>query len=106
MHRHLSDPHVHASARALDRRSILIGLSGALLVAGLPTLPAAAKKGKKRCKRKAKFCRSDILEVCDRHSGNTERECRADVTRCCNKLKKCKPNQVAIDCCEKAGWCL
>ena len=86
-----------------DRRSLVSGLAGTLLAAVSAPLGVEAKKGKKRCKRRARLCRTDLRDDLCRGQPQV---CVDDLNRCCKLATKCKSNQKVIACCEDAGWCL
>ena len=101
------DAFARRAADLLDRRSLIAGLSGTLLAAGLDPFAASAKKKDKpqtKCKNLAKLCRQDLLpDVCE----PDEDACRADINACCEKAAECKikSSQGVIECCEAAGRC-
>lgn len=101
------DTVVRRASELFDRRSMVGGLSGALLALGTVARGMDAKKGKrnknkksKACKKRIKLCNSDLRDdVCE---GNDE--CLREVGKCCKKA--CQSTQKAIDCCENTGFCL
>ena len=109
MHQNSFDTFVRRASDLLNRRSIVGGLSGALLTLGGVPIATDARKGKHRksknkkskaCKKRVKLCNSDLRDdVCE---GNDE--CLREVGKCCKKA--CQSTQKAIDCCENTGFCL
>ncbi len=102
MDRVMFDRLARRTASILDRRALFGSAGGALLAAASVPLATEAKKGKKKCKKREKQCRADMLELCD----GEPQECVNDIKRCCGIAGKCKSDQKVIACCENAGWCL
>jgi hypothetical protein len=98
---------VRRASDLLDRRSLMGGLSAALLATGVP-LAAGAKKGKhkhkhnkgksKGCKKRVKACREGVPIFCE---GNEE--CIDTLAPCCKKA--CKSLDELERCCVDVGVC-
>lgn len=83
------DPYVRRAAGVLDWRSLIGGLSAALLA--LCDVPLHAEAVKKR----VRFCRADLFAVCEGNDG-----CIDDLLGYCKCKKVHKSPQRASDCCE------
>ncbi len=90
------DRYVRRIAGLLDRRSMLGGLSAALLTAAGMPLDVSAKKGKKKgknrksCKKRAGKCRQEFLENCSDDDVDDTPGCENAINNCCKKAAKCK----------------
>jgi hypothetical protein len=93
---------VRRASDLLDRRSLLGGLSAALLSAGIVPLDTEAKKGNKgkkktkACKKRVKICHNEVLPQCQ---GNPDPDCEGIVRNCCKKA--CKSHDKADACLEE-----
>jgi hypothetical protein len=85
-----------------DRRSLLGGLSAALLaLVGLPLAAEAKKKHKRKskgCKKRVKACREGVPIFCE---GN--QECIDTLAPCCKKA--CKSLDEVARCCVDVDVC-
>lgn len=87
------------TAALRDRRSLVGGLSAAILaITGIPRSTEAKKHHKhkktKACKKRVKECRKSFLPGCD--VSNDPAGCEDVVNTCCKKA--CKSKDKALDC--------
>lgn len=103
MHHTTFDTFVRRAAglHVRDRRSVLVGLSAALLATSRLPLGTQAKKknrkGKRKtkaCKKRIKDCRQEVLPGCDQSIDPPG--CEKVVNNCCKKA--CKSVNEARDC--------